>query len=132
MTETDVELVRSTLALFDRGEVEPALERFDENLELDWSRSLGPLNGVYRGRAEVLAFWRAFVEAWDSLAFEIEELTEVADGQVLAVVITRSRGRGSGAGVAARGVQVWTLRGPGGQRITLYQTRDEALAALPG
>ncbi len=119
MTETDVELVRSTLALFDRGEV-------------DWSRSLGPLNGVYRGRAEVLAFWRAFVEAWDSLAFEIEELTKVADGQVLAVVITRSRGRGSGAGVAARGVQVWTLRGPGGQRITLYQTRDEALAELPG
>ena len=82
MSETDVEL-------FDRGEVGEALERFDEDLELGWSRSLGPLNGVYRGRG--LA------------GFEIEELTELADRQVLAVVIARSRGRGSGAGVAATG-----------------------------
>ena len=52
MSESEgVELTRASVDAFNRGDLEWLLERIDDDFVLDWSRSRGPLAGVYRGRA---------------------------------------------------------------------------------
>lgn len=125
----EADLVRRTIALFNTGRLEDALEHLADDVVMDWANSMGPLKGVYRGRDEVLAFWRSFFEAWEEITFEIEELLDLGDGHVLSVHRLRMRGRGSGVDVTAAGVQRWIIRDGLGHRVTLYQSKADALAA---
>ncbi len=36
--------------LFNAKEIEQALDLVDDDLDMDWTNSIGPLKGVYRGR----------------------------------------------------------------------------------
>jgi len=48
MSETDVEILRSAFNAFNRGDVDAVLEHLAPDVELDWSRAVGPQRGVYR------------------------------------------------------------------------------------
>jgi hypothetical protein len=66
VSQENVEIVRRAFDSINRGDVDAALEAAADDFEMDWSNSIGPLNGVYRGRPEALRLWRSFLDAWDS------------------------------------------------------------------
>ncbi len=133
MSEANIELVRRTIDLWNATEIDQALEELADDFEMDWSNSIGPLKGIYRGRQGVLKLWRTFLGAWDAVQWDPEEIIDVGDTRVVVVNHVRMRGRGSGVDVEATGVQLWTIEAGKAQRVKLYQSKADALeaAALP-
>jgi ketosteroid isomerase-like protein len=129
MSEENVELVRRTIDLFNAREIEQALDGMHDDFVMDWSNSIGPLKGIYRGRQGALKLWSSFLDAWDAVHWDPEEIIEVDDTRVVVVNHVRMRGRGSGVDVEATGVQLWTIEAGEPQRIKLYQSKAEALEA---
>ena len=130
MAGSNLEQVRRAINLFDEGEIEAALEMVDDDFVMDWSNSIGPLKGVYTGRGEVLEVWRTFTDAWESVRWDIQEAVELDPDHVLVVNRVLMRGKGSGAEVDASGTQVWAFEEGRGKRLTLYQAKEDALAAF--
>jgi ketosteroid isomerase-like protein len=129
MPEENVALVRRSIDLFNRGEVDGAMEGLHGDCEMDWSNSIGPLKGIYRGHDQIREFWRSFLEAWDDVHWEIEELIDVDESRLIVVNQVRMRGLGSGAEVKATGVQLWTIHAGRAQSIKLFQSKADALEA---
>jgi hypothetical protein len=57
MSQENIELVRRAIGWFNASAIDRALEETRDDFEMDWSNSIGPLKGVYRGRQEVLKVW---------------------------------------------------------------------------
>ncbi len=130
MAQENVELVRRGLDLVNRGDIEGALELLGDDFEMDWSNSIGPAKGTYRGREQIRGFWNSFVDAFDSLRWDPEEFIKVDESRVIVVNHVRMRGRGSGVKVEGLGAQLWTFRDGKPQSFKLYQTKAEALEAV--
>ena len=131
MSQENVEIVRRAIDLVNRGELRQAIETTDEAFEMDWSDSIGPVSGVYRGREQVLGLLEAFSEAWDELRWEVQEVIDLdRSQQVLVVNTVRMRGRVSHAIVEATGAQLWTISHGRPRRAKLYQSKADALEAV--
>jgi ketosteroid isomerase-like protein len=110
MSKENVELVRRVYELWNRGDLDAAVEMLDQHVvwnayvHLPDSR---PRHGVH----EVQQWAGEFAEAWGEIQVQIKRLEEVGDDLVLALVRMTGRGRGSGAAVES-GVDghVWTVR----------------------
>ena|SRR5688572_30740614 len=129
MSEANVDLVRRIFESVNRGDADGALAAASDDFEMDWSTSIGPAKGVYRGREQVREVWASYMDAFDSLEWNPEEFIEVDDFRLIVVNHNRARGRGSGAEVDAVGAQLWTLRGGKAQSVKLYQSKADALEA---
>ena len=129
MSQENVDLVRRTIDYFNRGEIDQALEATHEDFEMDWSNSIGPLKGVYRGRRQVLELWGTFFDAWQEVRWDPEEMIDVDDTRVILVNHVHMRGKGSGIQVDATGVQLWTFREGRGVSVKLFQTKEDACEA---
>ena len=132
MASENVELVRRAIKLFNQRKVEEALSAMSEDIVMDWTNSIGPLKGVYSGRDEVMGFWQAFLEAWESVEWDPRQIFEVDDERLIVVNTVRMQGRGSGVPVEATGVQLWTIEGGLGRSVKLFQSKEEALEAVSG
>jgi ketosteroid isomerase-like protein len=129
MSQENVEIVRRAFESISRRDVDGALENAAEDFELDWSNSLSPVKGIYRGKDQVRELWAGFVEAFVDLRWDAEEIIDVDESRVIAVNHSHMRGRGSGVEVDATGTQLWTFTGGKAQSLKLYQSKDEALEA---
>jgi ketosteroid isomerase-like protein len=129
MSEQNVRVVRGIYSALNRGDFDAALEAGHADVEHDWSRSVGPYQGIYRGREEIRRFWISFRDAVDELTFEVEDTIDAGE-HVVALVRVHVRGRGSGVQVAARGPHVWTFRDGKVIRFRLFQEKAEALEAV--
>ncbi len=130
MSRENVEMVRRALDSVNRGDVDAALEDAVENVKLDWSNSIGPLRGIYEGKERARELWSSFLEAFDGVQWDPEEIIDVDESRVIVVNHVRMRGRGSGVDVEAVGIQLWTISGGEAQSIKLYQSKDDALEAV--
>src|SRR4051812_7808812 len=110
MSQENVELLREAIESINRGDFLLAIDHTADDFEMDWSNSIGPLKGIYRGREQVNALWVTFREAWDDLRWETQELIDLDPDRVLLVNEVRMRGRASHVEVQATGVQLWTIR----------------------
>ena len=128
MSEENIETVRRAFAEYNRGDVEGALEEWAPNAVWDWSNGHGFDAGVYRGRDEIRAFWQERGAAWEEVRFELIDLIEVEDDQVVVENVGYSRGR-EGIEVEARSAWLITFRDGKQTSLTLYQTKQEALEA---
>jgi ketosteroid isomerase-like protein len=72
----NVEIVRATIDSLNRGDLDQALEAAHEDLEADWSNSIAPHGGVYRGRERVRELFEAFLEAWEEFRWDLQEILE--------------------------------------------------------
>ena len=125
--EERVELVRRLMDAFNRRDMDAMLEVAAPNFEYDFTRSMGPLVGVYRG----LEGFKEFAnEQWTMFEdFEIEALEFIPRGNHVVVPMTiRATGRG-GVPVSANSAQLYTFEDGRIVRITMFQGREEALAA---
>jgi ketosteroid isomerase-like protein len=130
MSRENIETLKEAYDALNRGDIEAALDAFDDSAEHDWSRALGPYQGVYHGRGAVRRFWTTAFETVGGVHFEVEETID-ADPHVIAMIYVRLRGRESGAEAGARGPHVWTFGEEGrAVRFRLFQAKEDALAAI--
>src|SRR2546423_15371259 len=69
--------------------------------ELEWDATRTPieeLRGTYHGVEAVAAWWRRWLEAWDTLDFEESELIDAGDHVFLWIERQKMRGKGSSVG----------------------------------
>jgi ketosteroid isomerase-like protein len=130
MSRENVELVRRVYDAVNEGGVDAALEFAADDCVWDWSNSIGPAKGVYRGKEQVRQFTASFVDAFDEVRWDPEEIIDVDHARVIVVNHVRMRGRGSGVEVDAVGAQLWTITDGRVQSVKLYQSKADALEAV--
>jgi ketosteroid isomerase-like protein len=126
----NVEIVRATVDAINRGDLNQALEAAHEDLEADWSNSIAPYSGAYRGRERVRELFESYLEAWEEFRWEPQEIIEVDEARVIVINHIRMRGRGSGVEVDATGAQLWTVTGGKVRSLKIYQSKADALEAV--
>ena len=127
MSQQNVQVIRAAWDAATRGDWESAFRDAAPNFELDWSRTPGPLRGVYRGE-EAQRMLIDFFESWQSVRIEPHEFIEEGE-HVVVPSTTHFVGR-DGIGVQARGAFTFTIRDGMIVRTCLYQDTQEALEAV--
>jgi ketosteroid isomerase-like protein len=123
----NIELARRGIEAFNARDLDTMLEIGGDDFEYDWSRSIGPNQGVFRGPAGFLEFMN---DQWSTFEEVTVEPTEMIPCGSHVIVMTRTYGRGrDGVEVSANSAQLYTFEDGRLVRITLFQERDEALAA---
>ena len=99
----NVDIVRRVMRRISDGDLDAALGDVAPDAELDWSDSLAPDGGVYRGRAEWRAWFHGREEGLSELRFDATEVMDASSDTVLTVARLQARGRASGVEVQALG-----------------------------
>jgi ketosteroid isomerase-like protein len=127
MSEEDVETVRRHIEAWNRRDLKTWLAWLHADAEIDWSRSLGPLKGVYRGHGELEVFWDAFWSTFEDVHVVVHGFTE-AGSDVVVPNTGHIRGR-QGIEVVARSTFVFTVENRQITRLRMFQERAEAFEA---
>ena len=127
MSEENVELVRRFNEAWNRQDLTTWLALFPSDGEMDWSRSRGPLKGVYRGHGELEAFWNEFWSTFEEVRVELHGFT-AAGSEIVVPNTAHLRGR-EGIEVVARSTFVYTVANGQITRQRMFQERAEALEA---
>jgi ketosteroid isomerase-like protein len=127
MSEENVATVRRHTEAWNRRDLATWLASFASDGEIDWSRSRGPLNGVYRDEGELEVFWHAFWSTFEDVQLEMHGFTEVGS-EVVVSNTAHVRGR-QRIEVIARSTFVFTVENGRITRLRLFQERAEALEA---
>ena len=130
MSRENVEIVRESVAAFNRGDLDDWLEFFDPEIEIDWSASRAPFSGTYTGHDGLRQIWPVLWDAWDEFSPQIEEVIDHEAERLITVNLVRARGKASGIEIAARGAVLWTLKRGKISHMKLYQGKDEALEGV--
>jgi ketosteroid isomerase-like protein len=102
MSEENVDLVRRLLDMFARRDHEGVFELYDPDIEWDASSSaelaglMEDLRGVYHGHEGVRTYWRRWLEAWQDIQFEVQDVLDEGDEVVALIRNQRQWGRHSG------------------------------------
>src|SRR5438874_664024 len=127
MSEDNVELVRRVLAGIIKQDIDAALMIHAPVEVYDWSGPDARDCGVYRGRASWRDWMSGRSEELTNLRFDVMELIDVPPDRVVVIARVTGRGRASGIDTISLGASVWMLRNRQVSRLTLYQTREDAL-----
>jgi ketosteroid isomerase-like protein len=127
MSEENVEAVRRLNEAWNRRDLTAWLASLQTDAEHDWSRSRGPLKGVYRGHGELEVFWDAFWSTFEDVHVEMHAFKEVGS-QVVVPNTAHMRGR-QGIEVVARSTFVYTVENGQITRLRMFQEQAEALEA---
>ena len=96
---------------------------------MDWSNSRGLEPEVVRGRDQIHAYMEQFLQAFEEVRIEFEDIFEIDEDVVIAENVAYLRGR-AGNEVTARSAWVITLRDGLQTSLTLYQSKADALEAV--
>jgi ketosteroid isomerase-like protein len=128
MSQENVERVRAAIEAWNRGDLDAALTVAAPDLEVDTSSTVGEWRGVHRGRDAARRLWQTFfVDPWESVRVEIDEVIEADDH-----VVTRQTGHfvgRDGIEVTNRTAWCWTFRDGELSRLLVSNELDEALEA---
>ena len=127
MSRENVKALRQAIDGFNQGDMQAVASLLDSDSEWDWSRSIGPDKAVYRGPEEIVGFWEEFSSGFEEIRIEIEDVVEVGD-RLVAAMLSLMRGRG-GIEVEARNAWLIELRNGRLARLEMFQTKGEALEA---
>jgi len=101
MSQENVELVRRNFELWGEGDDDEVARQLAPDVE--WHHNIGlgtPLEGIYRGREQVLEFFDAIRDSFGVARYELEEVRDVSSTEVLVLGQLHLEGRGSGAAVS--------------------------------
>lgn len=131
MSQENVEIVRALAEAFQRRQHERAFEFYDP--EIEWDTSRAPTEaGVYHGYEGVRTYWRQWLSAWSDLHFEIDDVRDAGDDQVV-LLIRDQRQWGRQSGIETRvppyGL-VFTFRNGKVIRWCAYPDQESALEAV--
>jgi ketosteroid isomerase-like protein len=123
MTPDNVEAIRAVYERWAEGDFEAGVHLLDPEVELVMSPDF-PDAGTYVGIEGVRSYTRGFLEPWQRITIEAEELTGAGD-QVIAGVLQRGVGEGSGIETELRYYHLWSVRA--GKVIRLETFRERTL-----
>ncbi len=120
-----VELVRRQAAAGNRRDIDALMSSFAVDAVFDGRG----LDGFFEGRSAI----RAFVEGWwgiyEELEYKLEEVHDLGNGVVFAVVLQEARPVGTAGHVQLREGWVWVWVGSLIARLTTHAEIGEARAA---
>jgi ketosteroid isomerase-like protein len=128
MSQENVEIVRHGLEAWNRRDRTTWVASFHPDAELDWSRSRGPLMGVYRGHDGLETFWDAWFSTFGQNQVETHGFTEVGS-EVVVPNTAHLQGR-QGIEVIARSTFVFSVGNGQITRLRMFQEHAEALEAV--
>jgi ketosteroid isomerase-like protein len=127
MPHENVDIVRRIYARWREGDFK-TVEHLDPDFLLVM-RPEFPDSGSYLGLEALAEYMQHFLEPWDRITIEAEELIPVGDS-IVAAVSQRGAGSGSGAATELRYFHLWTFRGGMAIRLETIREREEAFAAV--
>ena len=127
MSQENVEIVRAAIDAFNRGDWEAGLKDTDPDFEFDFSRAVGPVQGVFK-LGQIRGFLEEMFGQWEAVSMEIDEFREAGE-QVATRFNNHHRGR-DGIEVQVRPSIVWTFRDGSIVRACMYQEWQEAVEAV--
>jgi ketosteroid isomerase-like protein len=130
MSQENVELVRSILAAWERGDYGSA-DWADPGIEAVIAD--GPTPHTSTGLAGMAEGWGEFLRAWENFHHGADEYRDLDGERVLVLVHWGGRGKASGLEVAqmtTRAAVLFHVRAGKATRIVAYLDRDRALADL--
>src|SRR4029079_18552560 len=111
-TPDPVELERKQLEALDRGDLDGVMSSVAEDSVLDGRAD------YFQGRAAIRGFLEDWVRAFEELAFELEEVSDLGGGVVFAVVIQDGRPVGGDGRLRQREGRVYRWLGGSNARLT--------------
>jgi ketosteroid isomerase-like protein len=129
MSQENVEIVRAHIEAF-LHDAPRALSFFDPYVVIDWSRGPDLDFEVAYGHEAVAQAVARFVGAFDEYAYEVERLTDLGSGAILAAVTETGRGRSSGVPVRRSYAALYTVIDRKIARITIFPSEERALEAV--
>jgi ketosteroid isomerase-like protein len=128
MSEENVEAVQAVYEGWRNGNFRAGVDLYDP-LALFVQGEGFPEPGSYLGLEGIAEYTRTFLEAWEKVTIEAEDLVD-AGNSVVAAVVQRGIGKRSGAVPAElRYFHVWTFRAGSVIRLDVIRDRTEALEA---
>jgi ketosteroid isomerase-like protein len=123
-----VAIIRRSYEAWNAGCLDSVSHTMDPCVEVDWSDSLAPYRGVYRGHADWLRLFDQIRSPFEQVTTEPEDF--IICGQHIAVPNTaRMRGR-DGVEVVAHSTLVFTFHGVKVVAMRLFQSEADARAAI--
>ena len=107
MSQEDVELVCRSTDAYSRGDLDGTLETWAPDAVLDWSNSRGLEAGVVQGRGEIRRYMQRFLETFEEVRIEVEDVVEVQEGVVIAENLAFVRGRD---GIETQARSAWLIK----------------------
>jgi ketosteroid isomerase-like protein len=126
MPDSNLDLVRRVYERWAEGDFQVE-DVFDPLVLFVMGKGL-PDSGTYLGVEAVRGYTRDFLEPWERITIEAEEMIEAGDSALVAVV-QRGTGMGSGAATEFRYFHVWTFRAGKAIRVDTVRERADAMAA---
>jgi ketosteroid isomerase-like protein len=126
----NLELYREAIDAWNRRDLVTVLERTAADFEFHTAGLFPGLEPVYRGREGLVEFWNAFIEEpWALLHVEIDDLRELDDGRVLALLTFTGKGRESDVEVTVQYGHLCTFEDGKVTRIDAFADWNEAREA---
>jgi ketosteroid isomerase-like protein len=127
MSQENVEIVKAWYDAFNHDDWDAMVKDAAPGFVVDFSRAVGPWRGVFRPD-QARQVTREIRETLESARLEPHEFIEAGD---LVVVPWAMHGRGrDGIELVARFTFVFTIRNGAIERVTMYESRQDALEAL--
>jgi ketosteroid isomerase-like protein len=127
----NLRLARQGYADWNRGDLEAILADTPEDFEIKLSGGIPDLTAAGRGPEglrEVFTSW--YSEPWEgNLTMDIEDLIEVDENRILALLVIRGTGKGSGVPVALHYSHLLTFRRGVNTRVEGFAGWRAGLAA---
>jgi uncharacterized protein len=129
MSEKNVEIIRRGYEAWNRRDFDQVLEVADPEIEWTFAGAarFPGVDAVYHGHEGVRRFWTTFIEPWEQINIEVEELRDSGDF-VVASIRFQAVGR-DGLEVDAPVMHVFTFRGSKIVRFEAFVDQEEALEA---
>ena len=129
MSQEQREVVRGHLEAFRSQDAPRTLSFLDPHVVLDVSRTGGDEEAIY-GREAIGAFMRSWIGTFEEYRYEVERLTDLGSGTVLAAGVSETgRGKGSGAPVDRSFAVLYTVIDGKIARMTTFRAEQDALEA---
>jgi ketosteroid isomerase-like protein len=123
MSRENVDVVRAVVDAWNGGDLDDVVPFTAEGIE--WLEVEGrpetAAGAEIQGRDKVRSGFEELFETWQSYRLEPEEIRDVGNDRVLAVLREVARGRASGAEVASRWGYVLTIRDGKLARVEAYR-----------
>ncbi len=129
MSEESLEIVRRHIEAFGQ-DVPRALSFLDPYVVLDRSRVAVLDSEAAYGHEAVAQAVARYLGAFEEYVYEVERLTDLGSGAILAAATEAGRGKGSGVPVRRSFATLYTVIDGKIARITVFPSEQEALEAV--
>jgi ketosteroid isomerase-like protein len=130
MSRENVEVVRKQFAAFERGGLDVVAGFWHPDIEWRAVEGAADDSGVLNGGDALRRYYQDWIDTFDELHAEVEEVIFEADERVAAVVRNSGRGRASGVVTEGRYYVACVVRDGRIVSGREYETRAKALEAV--